>query len=253
MRCGRTPPPSLPRRRAPRRGCAGDRALSIRSRATFRLRAASASASGRGARRASPSWRRRRGRSARPCERSDPSRAPRSIAVIRNSAVWIESKSLTSAFSSLRNDARSRIGLGGQSAGAQDLEPRTVAGRGFVAGGQAAALELRREQPVRGLGNAAGTLANARAQLPESSRQFFGLLLFGERIAAGDELLLDSFERRRDAVLRLVTVDLRRIRGRCRGVLCRRHAPRAQEQTHERHTNPDRDPASPGTHGPYSR
>ena len=140
---------------------------------------------------------------------------------------------------------RSRVQgrLRGQRAGAEDLELRVVAEGDLVGGGQAAALELRGQQRVRGLGGVARALAQPRAQLAEAAGQLLGLLLLGKRVASGHEVLLRRLQRRRDAALGVVTVDPGRARSHA-PCLGRGHATRDRTRGGGRGTEPRLDEGS---------
>ena len=144
-----------------------------------------------------------------------------SMAVIRSSAVSIASKSLTRALSSLRKASRSRTGCASMR-GAREISSRGLLPIEILVGRrQASTLELRRQQPVGNLGCAARALAKACAHLTQTGSELLRFLLVGKRVAAGDEVLLDRFERRWDAELGMVAIDLRATSD----VSCEAHVP----------------------------
>ena len=159
---------------------------------------------------------------------------------MRNSAISTASKSLDQATSSLRNETPIERQIARHGASPEDLELRAVADRDLVGRRQAAALNCGANSWSIASAGAARTFTQERAHLTQAGCQLLRLLLVGERIAAWNEVPHDRFERRRDALLWMVTVGSRR-RGRGDGVPCA--APRRGVHTTSR-TSQRRRPAA---------
>src|SRR5262249_38364664 len=92
------------------------------------------------------------------------------------------------------------------------------------------ARERRRKQEVCRLRGGAGTRAEKRAQLAEAAGQLRGLLLLGERVGSGRELLEDRLERGRGSELRPIVVGMGDGRRGRRGLGSRRGRDRHAQQ-----------------------
>ncbi len=93
-----------------------------------------------------------------------------------------------------------------QDTSAEDLELRATADGDLLGRGETTAPELRRQEPVRGLGHETRVRAEQRAELAEPVAQLLGFLLGGERVLSGAELPQDRLERRWDVVLGVVPI-----------------------------------------------
>ena len=128
-------------------------------------------------------------------------RAPRSIRVIRNSAVWIDRSRSTSAASSLREGAsRSQVELRRQRRGRRKISSCGLLPSDDFVAPASARPPLNSGASSHSAASAArpGRCAQARAQLLEARRpDLLGVLLLRERVGAGVEVLQDRFERRR--------------------------------------------------------